>query len=114
MLALLVFAGAEARPATVPEFQFAARRMRSNELALFKRAPEEAAEAGGRPAAARFLRSKDRARSSALAPPSESTRTELVAGTASGGSLGSDEGARDSCDEAAAEEGCLHFGSATD
>ena len=113
MLALLVFAGAEARPATVPEFQFAARRMRSNELALFKRAPEEAAEAGGRPAAARFLRSKDRARPSALSPPSESTRTGSVAGTAPGVS-GSDEGARDSCDEAAAEEGCLHFGSATD
>ena len=66
MLAVLVFDGAEARRAPVPEFQLAARRMRSNELARFKRAPEAAAEVGGRPAAApssrRFLRSKEPAR----------------------------------------------------
>ena len=114
MLAVLALAGAAARPAAVPEIQFAACcLMRSNEPARFTRAPEEAADVGGRPAAARFLRSKDRARPSALSPPSESTRTGSVAGTAPGVS-GSDEGARDSCDEAAAEEDCLASSTASD
>ena len=84
VLALLALAGAAARPAAVPEIQFAGCCMRSNELARFTRAPEEAAGVGGRTAAARFLRSKDRARRSALSPLSESTRTGS-AGAASAG-----------------------------
>ena len=71
--------------------------------------------------AALFDSPVSRARSSALAPPTEiwgpspileKLRTPTVAGTASRGS-GGDGGAGDSCDEAAAAEGCLPS-SATD